>query len=213
MRPHVQNGGFTLIELLVVIGIIGLLSAALLSSLAAGRRASQQMVDQLNLKWHFTQLLTFERQFGHFPRESGPDFVLAPWVYGIVEHTKANRDRYFSAALGNDDWMLEIKSRPVDEIWKDFDEINSEDTHFAGLGKGRRRHMHSGKQPLMCTDNEGGNTYLDGLVLVLMGDGTVERMPRIPDQLRYGAPSDPDVEFTMPIGEDSPHPVLARMEK
>ena len=73
--------------------------------------------------------------------------------------------------------------------------------------------MNSGKEPLMCTDNEGGNTYLNGTVLVLMGDGTIEEMPRIPDQLRYGAPEDPDIPFTMPVGPDSPHPLLAKMRK
>ena len=134
-------------------------------------------------------------------------------MYGIVEHTEANRDKYFSAALGNDAYMLELKSRPVEEIWKSFDSITSEDTHFAGRRRGGRRHMNSGKEPLMCTDNEGGNTYHNGTVFVLMGDGTVKTMPRIPDQLRYGAPEDPDLPFTMPVGPDSLHPLLVKMRR
>ena len=134
-------------------------------------------------------------------------------MYGIVEHTEANRDRYFSAALSDDEYVLDLKSQPVEEIWKSFESITSEDTHFAGRRKRGRRHLLTGSEPLMCTDNEGGNTYPNGMVLVLMGDGTVKRMPRIPDQIRYGAPADPDIPFTMPVGPNSPHPSLAKMRK
>ena len=212
MQNSVQKG-FTLIELMVVITIIGLLSAALITSLSGPQQVAQQAVDEINLRWHYGQLIRFKQQFGHFPREEGHNFVLAPWVYGIVEHTEANRDRYFSAALSNDAHMLDLKSQPVEEIWKSFDSLSSKDTHFAGRRKQGRRRMTSGKAPLMCTDNEGGNTYHNGTVLVLMGDGTVKKMPRIPDQLRYGAPEDPDIPFTMPVGPESPHPMLAKMRR
>ena len=110
-------------------------------------------------------LVSIDYEEGDFVDAGDLLYTIDPDEYAArVERAKANRDRYFSAALVNDDHMLDLKSRPVEQIWKSFDSITSADTHFAGRRRGGRRHMSSGKEPLMCTDNEGGNTYLNGTV-------------------------------------------------
>ncbi len=131
----------------------------------------------------------YRAQHRHYRRQEGHKFVLAPWIEGIVEHTEVNRDRHFSAAFGDDAHIIDLHSRPVDGI-------TSLDTHFAGRSLANRRRMMSGREVWMSTDNEGGNTYLDGSVSLLRGDGSVKEVPRIPEQIKFGAPSDPDVEYT-----------------
>ncbi len=212
-HAHRLQGGYTLIELLVVIGIIALLAAALLGPIVGVQTQAHKTADQMALRWHYSQLELYRAQRGHYPRQEGHKFVLAPWVEGVVEHTEANRDRYFSAALGDDAHIIDLRSRPVDEIWKSFDKITSLDTHFAGRSLDNRRRMMSGKEVWMATDNEGGNTYLDGSVLLLRGDGSVKEVPRIPDQIKFGAPSDPDVEYSMEVGPASPHPDLRKLRR
>lgn len=211
--PHNSHCGYTLIELLVVMGIIAMLAAALLPAITGPILASQKLADRMALTWHYGQLERYRMQRGHYPVQSGHKFILAPWIEGIVEHTEANRDRYFSAALGDDPYIIALRQQPVDEIWKSFDQVTSADTHFAGRSLQNRRRMMSGKEVWMATDNEDGNTYLDGSVLMLRGDGTVKELPRIPDQLKFGAPEDPDEEFSLVVGASSPHPDLRKLRR
>jgi hypothetical protein len=191
--------------------IITLLAAALLPPVFEVGARSRKVADTLALRWHHAQLLRFEGMHGSFPRQAGHKFVLAPWVLGVVEHTRANRDRYFSAALGEDAHVLDLEEKSVDDIWPDFASLCSADTHFAGRGPEGRRHLTSGREILMATDNEGGNVYRDGSVLMLFGDGTVTELPRVPGQLEFGAPADLKLEFCLLVGADSPHPDLRKL--
>ena len=108
--------------------------------------------------------------------------------------------------------MIDLREQDIDEIWPDFDSVSSADTHFAGRALGNRRHMMSGRESWMATDNEGGNTYQDGSVLMLYGDGVVKELTRN-KQTKFGAPSDPRKPFTMTVGETSLHKDLRKLRR
>lgn len=205
--------GFTLIELMVVITIIALLSVSLIGPINNVLLAAKKTADTANLHWHYSVLRSYELRHKRLPTQGGHKFVLAPWISGTVEHTEANRDRYFSKALDSDAHVLDLMDKSEDDIWKDFDSVSSLDTHFAGRAREGRRHMNSGREIWMATDNEGGNTYRDGSVLLLFGDNTVKEIRRDPDQIKLGAPADIDVEYTLEVGPNSPHPDLRKLRK
>jgi hypothetical protein len=66
----------------------------------------------------------------------------------------------------------------------------------------------SGFEPLLATDNEHGNTYRDGTVLVLYGGGAVRPISRddVPE-----ARGDPD--YVIEVGPDSPVADLRKLAK
>lgn len=202
--------GFTLIELMVVITTIALLMTFLIPPMTTVMDAAEKTADRASLHKHFLQLRAYKHLKGHLPAQEGHKFVLAPWIEGRVERTEANRDRYFSAALGEDPHVIHLRAQDVDDIWPDFGSVSSRDTHFAGRAHGDRRHMDSGREIWMATDNEGGNTYRDGSVLMLYGDGVVKELTR-DKQTKFGAPDDPREPFTMPVGPTSPHGDLRKL--
>ncbi len=67
--PH-RLRAFTLIELLVVISIISLLVAILLPALAKAREAAMRVQCGSNLRQFAIGLLTYDQDFGNFPRAS-----------------------------------------------------------------------------------------------------------------------------------------------
>lgn len=205
--------GFTLIELLVVIGIISLLAVALLPQVIEGRTAANMAVDEANLRWHYQTFMNYKNKMTYYPRGGGHRFILRPWVEGMVEHTNQNFDRYFSPQEDGDERRYELKeSVGVENIWKTMDELTTEDTHFAGRASEHKRRMFSGKEIWMATDNEFGNTYADGTVIVLMGDGATRKLLRI-KELKDFFPEDVDEEFEFEVGPNSPHKGLAKLEK
>lgn len=210
---RVQPRGFTLIELLVVMAILSLLAAALIPYLIGAQLAAAKTYDRLSLRFHYAALLDYEKRYGHLPVESGHEFVLAPWVKGVVEHTETNRDRYFSAALTDDPRRIALQNESIDEIWRALESTSSEDTHYAGRSKESRRRMRSGREIWLATDNEGGNVYSDGCVLALYGDGTVREIYRDPQMLKYGAPTEHVEGYEIDVGPDSPHPDLRKLRR
>lgn len=208
-----SHDGFTLIELMVVITIIALLSVAIIPNITGSIGVAQRTADTATLKWHHAALLSYKLRYKSLPRQGGHKFVLAPWIRGSVERTEANRERYFSSAIDSDTHVYDLRELSPEETWKDFDTLTSLDTHFAGRAREGRRHMNSGKEIWMATDNEDGNTYRDGTVLMLFGDSTVRECLRDPHQLAIGAPADLDVEYSLDVGPNSPHPDLRKLRR
>ena len=201
--------GFTLIELLVVIGIISLLAVALLPQVIEGKTAANMAADEANLRWHYQTFLNYKNKMKRYPKGGGHQFILRPWVEGMVEHTEQNFDRYFSPQEEGDERKDELKETlGVENIWKSVDDLSSEDTHYAGRAVEHKRRMFSGKEIWMATDNEFGSTYPDGTIIVLMGDGATRQLQRAKELKEWG-PEDVDEEFTFEVGPNSPLDLLS----
>lgn len=69
MKQHLISRGFTLMELLIVIAIIGILAAAVLASLDAGKEKSQDSRRVAELKEIQKALNLYFVDHGHYPRE------------------------------------------------------------------------------------------------------------------------------------------------
>ncbi len=209
MRQSDHRAGFTLIELLVVIGIISLLAAALINGIGAGREGALEGIDRIKLHQRWGQFMLARDKRKPLPKEGGHEFVYYPWVSGAIERTPENLEAHFvsdslSPRLAE---LLEQDSRTV---LLRYDEITSADTDFAGRSAEHysRRMFTSGHEPLLATDNEHGNTYRDGTVLVLYGGGAVRSISRddIPE-----ARGNPD--YVIEVGPDSPVADLRKLAR
>jgi prepilin-type N-terminal cleavage/methylation domain-containing protein len=211
---NTKNQGFTLIELMVVVTIIALLAVAILPELIKSTERANQAVDQANLRWHFTAFTNYKGRYKTPPRGGGHKFVIDPWVRGVVEHTPQNMDRYFSPqAIGDGDGRHEeLKAMDAEEYWKTQEELTTEDTNWAGLAVENKRGMWSGKVIWMATDNENGNVYKDGSVVVLFGDGSAKTLFRDPDFIKLGYSPDMDEDDLIEVGPNSRHKLLQKLE-
>ena len=133
----------------------------------------------------------------------------------MVPRTKDSINRYFSPTQAGDArWMELAEDTDLKDVWRNIDDITSEDTSYAGRAREFKKGMNRDEQAWMASDNEGMNHYQDGTILVLMNDGIVRRLKRDPDLMRHGWPEDEDdEEFVYEVGPDSPHPLLRKLER
>ena len=137
--------------------------------------------------------------------------MLSPWVYGACEHTQENRDRYFTPGqMQLDVRWAELNEEDPREIWKDFDDLSSDDTHYAGRGQKHYRTMWSGNEVLMANDNEIDKAFSDGSINVLMGSGAVRQLIKTKELKEHWDEDDPD--FVMRVGPDSPVEILQKLK-
>ena len=209
-----RTSGFTLIEMLVVIGIISLLAVALLPNIIGARTAANQTADAAHLVFHYDNIILYEQRYSHYPRGTGHQWILDPWVRGVVEHTPQNMERYFTPGLsGGEVLALREELDRGGAIWTDPGSVTSLDTDYAGRDARRRTgNILSGKLPWMANDNEFGPAFTDGSINVLMGDRVVRTLYIDPDFLGYGWTVQM-VEEPFPVGPDSPHPLLQQLVK
>lgn len=214
MKKH-NDSGFTLIELLVVMSILSLLVVALLPMLVTGQVEANKTADAANLRWHFQGFTAYKSQYRRLPKGGGSQFIIMPWVRRIVPHSKDNIDRYFSPTQNLDDRWIELKEDvELKDVWTRIEDITSRDSSYAGRARAHKVGMERSEEAWMASDNEGMNHYEDGTIMVLMSDGVVRRLSRYPDLANHGWPEGQDgKDYVYPVGPESPHPLLNKLEK
>jgi prepilin-type N-terminal cleavage/methylation domain-containing protein len=211
MRERSQRG-FTLIEMMVVISIIGILMYFLLPGLIGATERANQMADQSNLsRGIFQAIRIYHDKHRNYPPGGGHKFLLGPWIDGDLERTEKNRDIFFTPGLA-DDYYTELKKKDLKDLWRRREELTSMDTHYAGRASKFYAGLREGKEAWAANDNEFGRAFADGTIHVLMGDGSVKALHRKDDLEPKGWPEDDD-DYTYPVGPESPHPLLQKLEK
>jgi prepilin-type N-terminal cleavage/methylation domain-containing protein len=204
--------GFTLIELLVVISILSLLAVTFVPSIVESEQGARQAADSRQLSQQGQWIRMYHQKLGRYPEGGGHQFILGPWIKDIVEHTPKNLDFYFTPGLReSDDHYHQLCKQDLTRLWPDLQSVTSADTHYAGRSAREKKGMESGTEAWMANDNEGGWSFADGSINVLYGDGTVRALrmaTELKEQCNWSKEQGP-----FPVGPDSPHPQLKRLER
>lgn len=214
-RIQVASRGFTLIELLVVLGIIGALAAALSGVVIESQLAANQEVDRVQLRTHAAWLKLYERKHREaLPREDGHRFVLSTWTSKIFHHDEEELDRYFSPGLRANDVAYRAARDQMEvgvDPWPTLAAVSSADTHYAGRAKS---HIKTARRPgevLLATDNEGGWSWQDGTVHVLLSKGIVRSYSYQDLQKRFGLGAFDELAPVSTHGASSPIPECRKL--
>jgi len=206
-----RAAGFTLIELLVVISILSLLVVTFLPDIIAAVGTANQKTDAQQLNKHFFWINLYKEQMKGYPDGGGHEFVLGSWVKRICEHTPQNLAFFFTPGIRDtDDHYKELREQDLDKLWPDIQSTTSEDTHYAGRQKEKKRDMVSGLEAWMANDQEGGNAFKDGSINVLYGDGVVRNLQLELELKKYNWSKE---QGPFPVGPESPHPDLQKLAK
>jgi prepilin-type N-terminal cleavage/methylation domain-containing protein len=210
--PNNARAGFTLIEMLVVIAIISLLAVAIVPAVLGARESANKAADQANMREIWKMVFDYENRKKAYPPGGGHKFLLGPWIdQTIPERTEKIRDRYFTPGL-QDARLLELREMDVTQIWRSRDEVSSLDTNYAGPLATVYGQLRKDSSAWMANDNEFGPAFVDGTIHVLRGDGSVTSLERMVLMEKFGWPQD-DPDYVYPVGTDSPHVLLQKLER
>ena len=177
-RPHANalaRAGFTLIELLAVILIISILVATLTPMVNDAIEGAKVTACAANLRQIHSGLMLYNTKYKGIPSQSGVKFFAALISKGAMENTKTNAERLTCPAI--DKSSLAIGEMPVEEWWSDLDRVDGTYSAYAGRDLKnfplRQGLSSSGKEPLVCDDNDGGLNHRT-TTNVLYADGSVQ---------------------------------------
>lgn len=201
-RPSLLRRGFTLIELLAVILIISILVATLTPMVNDAIENAKVSACSANLRQVYTGLVLYNTKYKGIPNESGVKFFAALIAREAMENTKTNAERLSCPAI--DKSSLAIGQLPWEEWWKDLERVDGTYSAYAGRDLKnfplRQGLSSSGKEPLVCDDNDGGLNHRT-TTNVLYADGNVQTFEFKLLQEEGKITAD---EVTLQVGPDSP---------
>ena len=194
--------GFTLIELLAVILIISILVATLTPMVNDAIEGAKVSGCSANLREIHKGLILYNTKYKGIPNQGGVKFFAALIAKGAIENTKTNAERLSCPAI--DKSSLAIGELPWEEWWSDLERVNGSYSAYAGRDLKnfplRQGLNSSGKEPLVCDDNDGGLNHRT-TTNVLYVDGSVQTFEF--KALQEEGKITPD-ETTLVVGPDSP---------
>jgi prepilin-type N-terminal cleavage/methylation domain-containing protein/prepilin-type processing-associated H-X9-DG protein len=195
--------GFTLIELLAVILIISILVATLTPMVNDAIENAKVSGCSANLRQIYSGLVLYNTKFKGIPNQSGVKFFASLISRGAIENTKTNAERMTCPAV--DKSALAIGELEPEEWFKDIERVSGDYSAYAGRDlKGfplRQGLSSSGKEPLVCDDNDGETMNHRTTTNVLYADGSVQTFEFKKLQEEGKVTQD---ETVLRVGPDSP---------
>jgi prepilin-type N-terminal cleavage/methylation domain-containing protein/prepilin-type processing-associated H-X9-DG protein len=166
--------GFTLIEMMAVLLIIGILMYFLLPTVQEAIQNSRVVACQANLKNIYTGIQSYEMKYKHLPDRSGVQMFALLITRGAWENTKTNANRLTCPAVDTNG-LPGLQGKDEIEWFTDIEAVDGSYSAYAGRDmKQFPLRRLSGKEPLVCDDNDAAEGNHPTTTNVLMGDGSVD---------------------------------------
>lgn len=170
------RAGFTLIEMMAVLLIIGILMYFLLPTVQDSIQQSKVVACQANLKNIYTGIQAYEMKYKHLPDRGGVQFFALLITRGAWENTKTNAQRLTCPAVDTNG-LPGLMGKEETEWFKDIEAVDGSYSSYAGRDlKANPLRRLSGKEPLVCDDNDATEGNHPTTTNVLMGDGSVDAL-------------------------------------
>ena len=179
MRLRDRSARFTLIEILAVMAIIALLVTFLGPKIIEAKDKANVVACKSNLLEIYKGFITFEERAARldsFIDEPGVRFFLKLWRYEEWEHTEQSAKKLSCPGVGRDK-LPGLQGRKAEQWFDDWDALDGSYSAYAGRDiKTYPLKRMSGKEPLVCDDNDGGEMNHRLQTNVLMGDGSIKEL-------------------------------------
>lgn len=191
---------------MVVILIIGILAAYLLPKIPEAIEGAKITASRKNLADIYGGTVTYESKFNRLPSDSGVRFFASLIYTGVWENTPTSARKL--TCPGVDLSALSIGDLPEEEWFIDPDVIDGSYSAYAGRDTEQfPLRKRSGRDAWVATDNDPMMNF-ETTTLVLMGDGSVERL-EIFDLVQEGILD--EGEDYLAVGPDSPYEELRKL--